>query len=95
VIVPAPAFFHDRIEAVQIFQTRNVPCHRCNVFPDDSDCFLQLFLTSPGDHDVRTFFDEALGCGQANPAASACDYRNLTFKLSHNYSFDRCLVFVI
>jgi hypothetical protein len=25
---------------------------------------------------VRTFFHEALGRGQANPAASACDHRN-------------------
>jgi hypothetical protein len=27
---------------------------------------------------VRTFFHEALGCGQANPAVSACDYRNFS-----------------
>jgi hypothetical protein len=27
---------------------------------------------------VRTFFHEALGCGQANPAASACDNRNFS-----------------
>jgi DNA-binding HxlR family transcriptional regulator len=27
---------------------------------------------------VRAFFNEALGCGQANPAASACDYRNFS-----------------
>jgi hypothetical protein len=28
------------------------------------------------DHDVGTFFHEALGGGQANPAASACNDRN-------------------
>jgi hypothetical protein len=33
---------------------------------------------------VGAFFHEALGRGQANPAASACDYRNFTFKLSHD-----------
>jgi hypothetical protein len=27
---------------------------------------------------VRTFFDEALGCGQANPAVSTCDNRNFS-----------------
>jgi hypothetical protein len=27
---------------------------------------------------VRTFFHEALGGGQANPAVSACDYRNFS-----------------
>jgi hypothetical protein len=27
---------------------------------------------------VRTFFNEALGCGQANPTVAACDYRNFS-----------------
>jgi hypothetical protein len=30
---------------------------------------------------VGTFFHEALGCGQANPAVSACDYRNFSRQL--------------
>ena len=70
---------HDGIEPVQIFQTRHVAHDRRNVSIDEACGLLQLFLSSPGDHDVRTFFDEALGCGQANPAASARDDCNLTF----------------
>jgi hypothetical protein len=40
---------------------------------------------------VRTFFHEALGCGQANPAASACDNRNfsrqfLSMVITHMFS---------
>jgi hypothetical protein len=40
---------------------------------------------------VRTFFHEALGGGQANPAASACDNRNfsrqfLSMVITHMFS---------
>src|ERR1700678_3003701 len=73
--------FHDGIEPIQIFQPRHVACDRRNVSFDESCGLLQLFLFSPSDHDTGAFFHEALGCGQANPAASACDYCNLTFKL--------------
>ena len=59
--------FHDGIEPVQIFQARHVACDRRNVSPDKGCSFFKLFLSSPSDHDVRTFFHEALGRGQANP----------------------------
>jgi hypothetical protein len=36
---------------------------------------------------VGTFFHHALGCGQANPAVAASYDRNLTLKLSHDFSF--------
>jgi hypothetical protein len=68
--------FHDGIEPVQIFQARHVTRDRRNVSPDKGCSFFKVFLSSAGDHDVRAFFHEALGCGQANPAASACDNRN-------------------
>jgi hypothetical protein len=34
------------------------------------------FSRRSSDHYVRAFFHEALGCGQANPATSACDNRD-------------------
>jgi hypothetical protein len=52
---------------------------RRHVSLDEGCGLLQLFLSSPSDHDVRTFVHEALGSGQANPAASARDDGNLTF----------------
>src|SRR6202171_4768901 len=70
--------FHDGIEPVQIFQARHIAHDRRNVSLDEGCGLLQLFLSSPSDHDVRTFFHEALGCGQANPAASACDNSNFS-----------------
>src|ERR1700721_1011097 len=71
--------FHDSIEPVQIFQARDVAHDRRHVSLDEGWGLLQLFLPSPPENDVRTFFHEALGCGQANPAASARDDCNLTF----------------
>jgi hypothetical protein len=77
--------FHDGIEPVQIFQARHVAHDRRNVSIDEACGLLQFFLPSPGDNDVRTFFHETLGCGQANAAATARDDCNLTFKLSHDF----------
>src|SRR6202171_4380885 len=74
----AVLLFHDGIEPVQILQARYVASDRRDVSPDQGCCLFQLFLSSASDHDVGTFFHEALGCGQANPAVSACDDRNLT-----------------
>jgi hypothetical protein len=70
--------FHDGIEPVQILKARYVASDRCDVFTDKGCGLLQLFLSSASDYDVRTFFHEALGCRQANPAVSACDYRNFS-----------------
>jgi hypothetical protein len=46
---------------------------------------------------VRTFFHEALGCGQANPAASACDNRNfsrqfLSMVISHIFFYIKSVI---
>src|SRR5579862_5925198 len=68
--------FHRDIEPVQIFQTRYVARDRRDISPDKGCGLLELFLSSPSDYDVRAFFHEALGGGQANPAASAGDNRN-------------------
>src|SRR6202142_2311465 len=83
--------FHDGIEPVQIFQARHV-AHDCrNVFLDGGGSLLQLFLSSPCDHDVGAFVHEALGRGQANSAASAGDDCDLTFQFFHDLlSFDPC-----
>src|ERR1700681_1255087 len=83
--------FHGGVEPVQILQARHIAHDRRNVSLDEGCGLLQLFLSSPSDHDVGTFFHEALGCGQANPAASACDNRNfsrqfLSMVFTHMYS---------
>jgi hypothetical protein len=71
--------FHDGIEPVQIIKTRYVTCDRRDVFTDKGCGLFQLFLSSASDYDVRTFFHEALGCRQANPAVATCNDYNLTF----------------
>ena len=73
--------FHDGIEPIQIFQARHVAHDRRNVSLDEGCGLLQLFLSSPSDHDVRTFFHEALGRGQTNPAASTRDNRNFSYQV--------------
>ena len=88
---------HEGIEPVQIFQARHVAHDRRNVSLDEGCGLLQLFLSAPSDHDVRTFFHEALGRGQANPAASACDNRNfsrqvLSMVITHMLSPFCCLL---
>src|SRR4051812_26883297 len=83
--------FHDGIEPVQIFQARHVAHHRRNVTVDEGCGLLQFLLSSSSDHDVSTFFHEALGSGQANPAASASDDGNfsrqfLSMVITHMFS---------
>src|ERR1700677_1579237 len=85
----AVLLFHDGIEPVQILQARYVAHDRRDISPDQGCGLFQLFLSSASDHDVRTFFHEALGCGQANPAVATSYDRNLTLKLSHDFSFCR------
>src|ERR1700722_764853 len=70
--------FHDGVEPVQILKARYVASDRRDVFTDKGCGLFQLFLASASDHDLRTFSHEAPGGGQANPAASACDNRNLS-----------------
>jgi hypothetical protein len=71
--------FHDSKEAVQIFQARHIAHDRRNVSLNERGGLFQLFLSAPSDYDMRTFIHEALGCGQANPTASARDDCNLAF----------------
>src|SRR3954466_10446585 len=70
--------FHDGKESVQILQARYIAGDRSDVSPDQSCGLFQLFLSSASDHDVRAFFHEALGCGQANPAVAACNDGNFS-----------------
>ena len=70
---------HDGIKPVQILQARHVAHDRRNVSRNGGRGLLQFLLSSSGDHDVRAFFDETLGSGQPDPAASARDDCNLTF----------------
>src|SRR6202041_3023673 len=86
----AVLLFHDGIEPVQILQARYVASDRRDVTPDQGCGLFQLFLSSASDHDVRAFFHEALGRGQPYPAVSACDDCNLSFELSHDFSFTCC-----
>src|SRR5579862_197583 len=82
--------FHDGIEPIQILQARNVASDRRDVLTDRGCGLFQLFLASAADYNVRAFFNEALGCGQANPAVTACNDCNFPFKLSHTRSLDGC-----
>src|ERR1700722_4935175 len=75
--------FHDGIEPVQILKARYVASDRRDVFTDKGCGLFQLFLASASDYNARTFFDEAPGRGQSNPATAARDDRDLTFKLFH------------
>ena len=70
--------FHRDIEPVQIFQARYVARNRRDISADKGCGLLEFFLSSASDYDVRAFFNEALGSGQANPAASACNNRNFS-----------------
>ena len=56
-------FFHDGIEPVQIFQARYVAKNRRNVCIDRGCSLPELFLSPPGDHDMRAFFHESLRSG--------------------------------
>src|SRR5579862_2612754 len=76
--------FHEGIEPVQILDARYVARDRRDVFSDSGCGLFQLFLSSPGNHDVCTFLDEALRCGKANPAASSRDDCDLAFEYFHN-----------
>src|SRR3546814_2527374 len=77
---------HGRVEPIQIFQARYVAYDRRNVSSDEGCGRLQLFLSSPGDHDMRAFFHEALGRGQPDPAAAARYDGDLIFQLFHSPS---------
>ena len=84
--------FHDSIEPVQIFQARHVARDRRDISPDKGCGLLELFLSSASDYSGRAFLNEALGGGQANPAASAGDNRNfprqfLSNVIAHMLSF--------
>src|ERR1700733_3597871 len=84
--IDVPMFlFHNGIEPVQILKACYVASDRRDVFTDKGCGLFQFFLASASDYDVRTFFDEALGRGQSNPAAAARDDCDLTFNLFHGH----------
>src|SRR3546814_13580298 len=66
---------HGRVEPIQIFQARYVAYDRRNVSSDEGCGRLQLFISSPGDHDMRAFFHEALGRGQPEIGRASCRER--------------------
>src|SRR5271166_5988974 len=70
--------FYDGIEPVQVLQARYIARDRGDISPDQGCGLFQLFLSSASDHDLRTFFHEALGRGQAYPAVSTRDDCHLT-----------------
>src|SRR3546814_18638143 len=61
---------HGRVEPIQIFHARYVAYDRRNVSSDEGCASLQLFLSSPVDHDLRAFFNQALVRGQPPPPPS-------------------------
>src|SRR5215475_10992119 len=77
--------FHNGIEPVQIFQARYVARDRRDVSPDKGCGLFQLFLSSASDHDVGTFFHEALSCGQADPAVAASYDHDFSCKFTHGF----------
>ena len=77
--------FHDGVKPVQVVQPRHIADDGRDVSADERGGLRQFFLAAPGDDGMRAFFDEALGRGQADPAAAACDDGDLAFKLFHDH----------
>ena len=55
--------------------------------------FIQLLLPAASDENISAFFNEQLGACQCHAARSACDDSDFSFKLSHNVSSDRSVIF--
>src|ERR1700741_4261781 len=78
----------DRVEqAVEVVEIGRVAAHAGHVSANQLDGLIERLLPPARDENVGTFFNEAFGARQRHAARSTRDDCNLTFKLSHNYSF--------
>ena len=84
-----PALFPlDRVEqAVEVVEIGRVAAHAGHVPADQLDGLVQRLPSPARDENVGAFFDEPLGARQRHATRSTRDDCNLTFKLSHDFSF--------
>jgi hypothetical protein len=89
--IPAPAkrmsnffFLADpRVEPVEIGEVRDIGLDGRDIAADLGDGLVKLGPAAAGDVDERSFLNEALGGGEAYPAAAARDDGYLSFKFRH------------
>ena len=60
---------------------------------DKIDGLIEMLLPAASDENIGTFFNEQLGSRQRHAARSTCNDCNFSFKLSHDFSFDRSVIF--
>src|ERR1700733_4800184 len=78
----------DRIEqAVEVVELGRVAAHAGHVPANQLDGLVERLLFPAGDEDIGAFFNEPLGARQGHTARSTRDDCNLTFKLTHDFSF--------
>ncbi len=84
-------FALDRIEqAVEVVEIGRVAAHAGHVPANQLDGLVERLLPPARDENVGAFFNEPLGARQRHAARSTRDDCNLTFKLSHDFSFSWC-----
>src|SRR3984885_9116890 len=78
----------DRVEqTVEVVETGRVAAHAGYVPANQRDGLIERLLPSARDENIGAFFNEPLGARQHHATRSTRDDCNLTFKLSHNFSF--------
>src|ERR1700733_11716159 len=92
--VDLPLLALDRIEqAVQIVQISCVTLDAGYIPANRLHGLIELLLPSTRDENVSAFFNEQLGTRQRHAARTTCNDCNFSFKLSHDFSFDRSVRF--
>ena len=91
-----PALFPlDRVEqTVEVVEIGRVAAHAGHVPADQLDGLVQRLLSPARDENIGAFFNEPLGARQRHAARSTRDDCNLTFKLSHDCSFQASALIV-
>src|SRR5437899_2510094 len=81
------------VKTIQIFEARDISLNGRDVLADLRGRFVQLLFATPGDHDPRPFFNEALCCRQTDTAVSTSDHCDFPRKFPHGIaSFTRLRV---
>ena len=78
---------HRRVEPVEVGLIRDRALHRAGIGPEVGHSGVERFLPAAEDEDEGALLDEALCCGAADAGSATRDDCNLTFKLSHDFSF--------
>jgi hypothetical protein len=77
------------VEAVEVGEVAGVALHSGDVAADEFDGFVELVLTTPGDEDVSTLFNEELRGGQGH--AGGCCGNNGYFSIELSHGFSLCI----